>query len=382
MHLRSFRLVAVPFVVACASCSAAPGDPTGSTSSDISGSTIVSRGMEWVDASLHYCQSARGAVDGDSSCWAWEGASHVCDRESNSAWNAYRSDCSGFVTWAWGLPPVGDGGYVTGDFAPFGSSISHTIAGSDLQPGDALNKTTNEHIVLFVRWETVGQSAVFLEEPGCSVSTPYAHEFTSDVSITGDEVYISYEGGTFYSIRFSGSAGGSTPPPAGGSSCSLGGHTYGQNTCTETLQCDDGRWVDRSGDPATCDKGIESNGACVTDSGAVVAQNTCTSTLQCDDGDWVERTGDPSECLGGSSGSCSLAGHSYGQNTCTETLQCDNGSWVARTGDPASCDKGFESNGECLTDGGSVVAQNTCTSTLQCDDGVWVDRQDDPTSCL
>ena len=100
----------------------------------ITGSTIVSRGMEWVDAKLHYCQAAHDAVDYDSSCWAWEGSSHRCDRESNAAWNAYRSDCSGFVTWSWGLPPVGDGGYVTSEFAPYDNAFSHTIDGATCSP--------------------------------------------------------------------------------------------------------------------------------------------------------------------------------------------------------------------------------------------------------
>jgi muramidase (phage lysozyme) len=169
----------------------------------------------------------------------------------------------------------------------------------------------------------------------------------------------------------------------GGSACSLAGHTYGQNTCTETLQCDDGSWVGRSGDPSACNTGIEAGGACITDSGSVEPQNTCTSTLQCDDGVWVDRSGDPSKCdgSGGGSTSCKLAGHNYSQNTCTETLQCDNGNWVARSGDPSSCTEGVEPSGECITDTGAVVAQNTCTSTLQCDDGVWVDRYDDPAIC-
>jgi hypothetical protein len=140
----------------------------------------------------------------------------------------------------------------------------------------------------------------------------------------------------------SGGGGGSS---SGGSSgdkpCELAGHSYSQNTCTETLQCEDGSWVARSSDPSSCNTGIEANGACLTDSGSASAQNDCT-----------------------------------------ETLQCDDGSWTARTGDPAECDHGIEPNGACITDSGSVDAQNTCTSTLQCDDGVWVDREDDPAACL
>jgi muramidase (phage lysozyme) len=191
-------------------------------------------------------------------------------------------------------------------------------------------------------------------------------------SVTMGEAWSIYEG----FVR--GSGGGGT----GGGSCTLDGHKYGTNTCTETLQCDSGSWVARSGDPSACNTGIEPGGACITDSGSVVAQNTCTSTLQCDDGVWVSRTSDPSACNGSSgSTSCKLAGHTYAQSSCTETLQCQNGRWVSRSSDPSSCNKGIEPSGECITDTGAVVAQNTCTSTLQCDDGVWVARSSDPASC-
>ena len=180
----------------------------------ITTSAVLSRAQEWVDADLHYCQAAYDVVDGDSACWAWEGPAHRCHRKDVAAWNDYRSDCSGFVTYAWGLPAVGDGGYVTGDFAPFDNSFSHAIRPDDLQPGDALNKVTNEHIVLFEGWIDKGQRARFLEEPGCSSDPPYAHEFTSNVSISGGDVVIDYEGSTpFTPIRFNGIERASTAPP-------------------------------------------------------------------------------------------------------------------------------------------------------------------------
>jgi hypothetical protein len=300
--LAPLRAVAVaPFVLAAAACSSAPdgGEDTGSSQEAISGSTIVSRGMEWVDAKLHYCQAAHGAVDYDSSCWAWEGSSHRCDRTSNAAWNAYRSDCSGFVTWAWGLPAVGDGGYVTSNFAPYGTSFSHTIQGSQLQPGDALNKTPDGHIIIFKQWVSPGHSAVFMEEPGCSSSQPYAHEFTSNVSISGDRVYVSYEGETFYAIRYNGySAGGG----GGGSSSSSGGGgggsspdscNKGQGYCTETLQCDNGHWIIRQDDPNACTT-VENVQIPCNEGGGY-----CTATLQCESGHWVPRTSDPAACTSG-----------------------------------------------------------------------------------
>ena len=285
-----------PFVLAVAACSAGPGsgEDSASSAAAISGSTIVSRGMEWVDAKLHYCQAAHDAVDYDSSCWAFEGSSHRCDRASNAAWNAYRSDCSGFVTWAWGLPPVGDGGYVTSEFAPYGTSFSHTINGSQLEPGDALNKTPDDHIILFKQWVSVGHTAIFMEEPGCSSSEPYAHEFTSGVSISGSEVYVDYEGATFYAIRYNGSSGaGGGGGGGGGGGSSPDACNKGNGFCTETLQCDNGHWIIRQDDPSACATVENVEEPCSEPGGY------CTQTLQCESGHWVPRTADPSACTSG-----------------------------------------------------------------------------------
>jgi uncharacterized membrane protein YgcG len=306
MHIAPLRLAAIaPLFLAAAACGSGPGgaEDLGASTSAITGSSIVSRGMEWVNAQLHYCQASRGAVDYDSSCWGWEGSSHRCDRESNAAWNAYRSDCSGFVTWAWGLPPVGDGGYVTSEFAPYGNSFSHTISGSSLEPGDALNKDPDEHIILFKGWISPGHSAVFMEEPGCSSSEPYAHEFTSNVSISGDKVYVDYEGATFYAIRYNGSSGGGGGGgggggSSGGSSSSGGGSapdacSKGAGFCTETLQCDNGHWIIRQDDPNACTTVENVEEPCHEGNGY------CTATLQCDNGHWVPRRDDPAACTSG-----------------------------------------------------------------------------------
>ena len=96
--------------------------------------------MEWVSAGMPYCQCPYGSCD-----------SHVCCgagyRPENPAWDAYRSDCSGLVSWAWGLPAPGA---VTGGLAPFSGKWSHVIDASELKPGDALNN--DEHVVLFAAW--------------------------------------------------------------------------------------------------------------------------------------------------------------------------------------------------------------------------------------
>jgi hypothetical protein len=190
-------------------------------------------------------------------------------------------------------------GSTTGDFAPYGTSISNTIQGSDLQPGDALNKTPSGHIILFEQWVTTGSSALFMEEPGCSASEPYAHEFTSNVSITGDQVYVDYEGASFYAIRFNGvtSGGGSS---SGGSGSSSGGGgsspdacSEGNGFCTATLQCDNGTWTVRQDDPNACTTVQDVDEPCSVGGGY------CTQTLQCDNGKWVPRQDDSAACTSG-----------------------------------------------------------------------------------
>jgi hypothetical protein len=282
-------VLSISSLLLVAACSSAPGeDGVGNDEEDITGASIVSRGMQWVNAKLHYCQAAHGARDFDSACWAWEGPSHRCERQSNAAWNAYRSDCSGFITYAWGLPAVGDGGHVTSEFAPYNKSFSHTINGTDLKPGDALNKTPDGHIILFKNWVTAGKEAVFLEEPGCSSSTPYAHQFTSAVTIHGDEVFVAAHGATFYAIRYNGSSAG-----GGGGGTALDACNKPAGFCTETLQCDNGHWTLRQDDSDACTQVENVQESCNVGGGY------CTATLQCENGRWVPRSQDPANCTSG-----------------------------------------------------------------------------------
>ncbi len=186
-----------------AACSSAPNAPastetTAKSSDALTYDDAVTRADEWVAVKLHYCQAPNGARDYDSAC------STYCNRYSNPKWDPYRSDCSGLISWAWGLPAPGR---VTGQFAPFQTDITHAIAGTDLRAGDAVNNST--HVMLFKSWVTHGSRAVFIEEPGCSSATPYAHEVTSDVSISGDSVHVSWNGETFTAIRY----GALTAPP-------------------------------------------------------------------------------------------------------------------------------------------------------------------------
>jgi hypothetical protein len=204
-------LVAMAFLLALVvggmACSAAPptSDPGGtdSSSADLTRGGAVARAEQWVNAALAYCQSPNHQHDYDPSCSA------VCNRADNAAWDPYRSDCSGLVSWAWGLPAPGR---VTTGFAPFVDDITSAIAASDLQPGDAVNNS--DHVMLFKAWVTQNQVATFIEEPGCSAPTPYAHEFTSNVTLSGTSIYVPYNGMTFTAIRYSGISASAPAPVA------------------------------------------------------------------------------------------------------------------------------------------------------------------------
>ena len=208
VRLAASLVLGASFLTGCSSSSAPAEDGVDqSAASELTRGDAIGRAEQWVGAQLLYRQSANHARDFDSSCSA------VCERTDNAAWDAYRSDCSGLVSWAWGLPAPGRTTY---GFAPFDTSVTQEIAASDLQPGDAVNN--DEHVMLFKNWAGPGV-ATFIEEPGCSSSTPYAHEFTSSVSISGSIIHVSYNGMTFHAIRFDGiQEGGATAsqpaPPA------------------------------------------------------------------------------------------------------------------------------------------------------------------------
>jgi hypothetical protein len=149
----------------------------------------VARAQEWVDAKLPYCQAPNHAHDADTAC------SSICTRPDNPAWDAYRSDCSGLVSYAWALPAPG---HTTATLAPYNTSVSHAIAAADLLPGDAINN--DHHTMLFADWVVAGTKARFLEEPACSSSQPYARETIVNVTLTGQTLLV--EGrGTYTSIR-------------------------------------------------------------------------------------------------------------------------------------------------------------------------------------
>lgn len=120
-------------------------------------STAVSRGWEWVNAGVPYCGAAKGGADGI--------CGGTCVRTGSAAnplWDPYRSDCSGFVSWAWQLPAPG---YTTATLP----SSATAIAGPTLAPGDAL--LGGGHVVLFDSWQDkAAGKALLLHEPSCGLT--------------------------------------------------------------------------------------------------------------------------------------------------------------------------------------------------------------------
>jgi hypothetical protein len=165
------------------------GPDAGTMMTPLGDPTAVDRAQEWVDAKLPYCQAANHKADADTAC------SSTCTRPDNAEWDPYRSDCSGLVSWAWGLAAPG---HTTATLAPYDTSVSHAISALDLLPGDAINN--DHHTMLFASWIMPGVQARFLEEPGCSSSQPYAREYIANVTLMGQTLLVQYRG-TYTAIR-------------------------------------------------------------------------------------------------------------------------------------------------------------------------------------
>jgi hypothetical protein len=151
----------------------------GGASSGNSGA--IDRAREWVAVDMPYCGGSNGGED-----YICGGTCRRYGKDSTAEWNPYRTDCSGLVSYAWGLPAPGR---VTGEFAPYDTAVSYEVDADDLEPGDALNSYPDEHIILFAGWEDKGASkANIIEEYNCGhVAT--AHVLTLEHG-AGSSVYI------------------------------------------------------------------------------------------------------------------------------------------------------------------------------------------------
>ncbi|MFJ5266625.1 hypothetical protein ACIQAC_39850 [Streptomyces sp. NPDC088387] len=85
-------------------------------------------------------------------------------------YGTYRTDCSGYVSMAWGLPGPGPNTVGLLDF-------SHPIAKGDLKTGDILldaqGNSNTRHVVLFDKWADDGQSSYWGYEQSGDANTVY-----------------------------------------------------------------------------------------------------------------------------------------------------------------------------------------------------------------
>jgi hypothetical protein len=121
----------------------------------------LARAHEWIDADMPYCGGPNGGKD--VIC----GGTCVRTGTAKSAeWDKYRSDCSGFVSWSWGLAAPGE---TTRTLAPYETTVSTLITVEELQPGDALNGSG--HVMLFGGWaDKAAGKAMILQESRCGTN--------------------------------------------------------------------------------------------------------------------------------------------------------------------------------------------------------------------
>lgn len=173
---------------------------------------MIERAMNWVDNRVMYSQTPQ------------------------SRWGGYRTDCSGLVSMAWGLPAPGN---TTHSFAggPWDNGRSHRIDWSDLEPGDALNNPQH-HIMLFAGW---------LDERRTRFCTVEEYNWGHPASILHHSIYDNARGSqirnVYLPVRLNGappsSGGGSSGGGSSGGGSSGGGSSGGDQCYSNTLQ----RWM-------------------------------------------------------------------------------------------------------------------------------------------
>lgn len=158
------------------------------TSEPITVDEVLARAQLWLDAKVPYCGGVRNGTD-----YICGG---TCSRPA-AAWDAYRSDCSGFVSWSWGLPGPG---WDTGTFvAKIGGSVKQLNV-DQLEPGDAIVTTAKGHIVLFRRWITANKRIEVWEESSCG---QVAHSKEVNITINSPTVlHLGTDTRAFTPIRY------------------------------------------------------------------------------------------------------------------------------------------------------------------------------------
>ncbi|MGW2190416.1 FG-GAP-like repeat-containing protein, partial [Streptomyces sp. NPDC001719] len=142
-----------PTAVADSRAAAASGTQNDHPSSGQGTSTSELRRKGLVPSSLVAKPITRSETLRRAASWFGKGLHYSGD----NTYQGWRTDCSGFVSMAWGLPGPGE---TTDSFIPGG--VAHEISKDELKPGDALNNKAlgnDGHVVLFEKWADSSQSS-------------------------------------------------------------------------------------------------------------------------------------------------------------------------------------------------------------------------------
>lgn len=128
------------------------GEDTLSVQQGLTRGEVDNRAWQWVNVGMPYCQVANFQYD--SFC------GYTCNRTgaaNTSTWNPYRSDCSGLVSWAWGVAAPGwNTTTIYND-----TTKTQRVGYWDIAMGDSI--TTNGHTMIFHGWNADGSARVFQE---------------------------------------------------------------------------------------------------------------------------------------------------------------------------------------------------------------------------
>ena len=132
-------------------------------------------------------KTAREEIVARAESWLTPPVPYSQEKFHDNEYGSYRTDCSGYVSMAWGIPgrpPNIHGGLDTIGLALAGFVISRF----ELRTGDvvlnSIGTNLTRHVVLFARWARADRSAYWGYEQAAGAGTrfrefPYPHEISA-----------------------------------------------------------------------------------------------------------------------------------------------------------------------------------------------------------
>ncbi|RYZ66225.1 MAG: hypothetical protein EOP08_05350, partial [Proteobacteria bacterium] len=175
----------------------------------IAAADVLARARSWVQVAMPYCGGTNGGKD-----YICGGTCVRTGAAKSPEWDPYRSDCSGLVSYSWGLKAPGLDTGSMGTIAKQSSGAFKRIAIDALQPGDALVTVTKGHTFLFAGWVTKGKRLRLIEEYDCG---KIAREVERDITVSGDTLKKSGDSRAYLAAHLTAMTASDptpvTPPP-------------------------------------------------------------------------------------------------------------------------------------------------------------------------